>query len=356
ATAIEESSLETVVAAVTRIAGTLARLKAECNVGHRDIKPGNLYGAESDWLIGDFGLIDTPDVEGLTRSDQRLGPAHYTAYEVILDPVGASPFPADVYSLGKTLWVLSTGFGFPPEGHQPADTRGFSIADNRAHPKAAALDRLVDTMTRLNAQDRPTIDAVLADLTAWQQLANDRPPVDLGDARLRLRQRLESQLTAEDLRERQIDAGTAAVRRFQEIVAPLNAALADLHPRAEVDRSDDAFTRNVMRVRDHAGMREVVFHWQRCSRVSSGNTHSRYVLRMGRGIDVTADGTLHAHAFVDVGDPETSMQHYYWAAPGPPSGPVGSIAADRILEQLTAEIAANLRAAVDVFVENAPAT
>jgi len=59
---------------------------------------------------------------------------------MIVNPVSADPHAADVYSLGKTLWVLATGQAFPPEGHQPAKTRGFQIDDYRAHPRADVLD------------------------------------------------------------------------------------------------------------------------------------------------------------------------------------------------------------------------
>jgi hypothetical protein len=77
---------------------------------------------------------------------------------------------------------------------------------------------------------------------------------------------------------------------------------------------------------------------------------------MGRGVDVTADGTLRLHAFVDVGDPETIGAAFYWAVPGPVSAPVGSIAVDRELEMLTAEIGRKLREAVEVFVAHLPST
>lgn len=107
-------------------------------------------------------LINTTKVER---------PAHYTAYEMILNPATADPHPADVYSLGKTLWVLATGQAFPPEGHQPAGTRGFGIDDFRPHPHAASLDQQVDLMTRLHSDERPTKDQVARDLGAWQELS-----------------------------------------------------------------------------------------------------------------------------------------------------------------------------------------
>ena len=136
--ALEGKSIVDVVGAVAAIADTLARLEAELNIAHRDIKPGNLYEFDGKWLIGDFGLIKVPDAESLTAEGRQVGPAHYTAYEMILNPVTADPHPADVYSLGKTLWVLATGQRFPPEGHQPVGTRGFEIGDFRPHARAAA--------------------------------------------------------------------------------------------------------------------------------------------------------------------------------------------------------------------------
>src|SRR6266536_724138 len=73
ANALAEAPLKTIVAALAEIAETLARL-AERGVGHRDIKPGNLYEFNGRWLIGDFGLVAAPDLEELTRSGKALGP------------------------------------------------------------------------------------------------------------------------------------------------------------------------------------------------------------------------------------------------------------------------------------------
>jgi len=76
---LEEASLEEVVATLREIAATLGRLRQTHGVAHRDIKPGNLYFSEGQWLVGDFGLISIPNAKDLTRNDRRLGPAHYTA-------------------------------------------------------------------------------------------------------------------------------------------------------------------------------------------------------------------------------------------------------------------------------------
>jgi len=59
ADALRDQPLETVVEAMATIAETLTRLHAN-GVGHRDIKPGNLYRLDGDWLVGDFGLVAVP--------------------------------------------------------------------------------------------------------------------------------------------------------------------------------------------------------------------------------------------------------------------------------------------------------
>jgi len=52
--------LEDVVGAISTVAAALAALEEEHNIGHRDIKPGNLYELDGEWFVGDFGLITDP--------------------------------------------------------------------------------------------------------------------------------------------------------------------------------------------------------------------------------------------------------------------------------------------------------
>ncbi len=114
----------------------LAALQGQFDIGHRDIKAGNLYELGGDFLVGDFGLISVPGSETLACEGRQVGPANFTAYEMIANPSTADPHAADVYSLGKTLWVLAAGQNWPPLGHQPTDSGGFSIADFRPHRNA----------------------------------------------------------------------------------------------------------------------------------------------------------------------------------------------------------------------------
>lgn len=346
--ALDGAPLETVVEAVARIAETLADLQDQRGLGHRDIKPGNLYELDGDWLVGDFGLVDAPDLEELTRSNRPLGPAHYTAYEVIADPANADAGPADVYSLGKTLWVLATGQNYPPEGHQAAGLEGFGIAAARPHSDAGALDRLIDSMTQLPAAARPAMRQVARDLRAWLHLAHEPPIIDVSAARARIRKQLAEEFSEQDARDLRREYGMSAVRKVRELTRPLNEALRQIHPRADIDAMDDKFTNNVLRTLSEMGAREIDFRWARCSRIWSGPDYRRYTLRVGRGIEVTDDGTLIFRAFVDVGYPTLGGTDFIWQS-NERRAPAGTIEAERMLEDGVAELAPQVQAALKAF-------
>jgi serine/threonine protein kinase len=343
--------LPDVVKAVAAIAETLARLQAEFDIAHRDIKPGNLYELDGSWLIGDFGLIALPDAETLTRDGRQVGPAHYTAYEMILRSTTAQPHPADVYSLGKTLWVLATGQAWPPEGHQPAGTRGFEIGDFRPHPQSGALDQEVDLMTRLHPEERPSKAQVAHDLAAWQSLAATPPVLDVSAARSRLREKLQSEIAEQDIVEQNKDLAHAAVRRLQELTAPLNAALKDLYPRTQVDSMTDEMTENT--VRSHYPGRQVLFRSQRCTFVAPFEQSSSTVLRLSRSLELLDNGLLVLNLLVLV-SPKATMGNYFAWQSGDRSAAVGSIEATRMLEDALGELAEALKRGIDVFVERLP--
>jgi hypothetical protein len=351
AVALAEAPIETVVVGLAEIAATLARL-AERGVGHRDIKPGNLYELDGRWLIGDFGLVAAPDLAGLTRSGKALGPAHYTAYEMILDPVNADARPADVYSFAKTLFVLTTGLSFPPEGHQSASTRGFSIADLRPHPHAAVLDRLVDRATRLQPDQRPTMSEIATDLTAWGELGKTAT-IDVSVLAAQLRAKMEREIAAEDLLEQRRELALAAVRRLQELCRPLNEALRSAHPRPELDILGDSYARNVLHTVREFGAPDIVFAHDRVSKIGSGEEQLRLELSFGRSLELTVDGTLIFRAFVLVGHQHFGGSTYSWESAAL-QAPVGSVESERMLEEAVVVLADKVQEGLAVFVAELP--
>lgn len=352
--ALQGQPLRKVVAAISAIADTLWRLQRDFGIAHRDIKPGNLYELGGGWHIGDFGLVALPDTDGLTEEGRPLGPAHYTAYEMIRDPASADPHAADVYSLGKTLWVLATDQRFPPEGHQPVGIRRFEIGDFRPHAFAVALDQEIDLMTRIHPEERPSKQQVARDLTAWQDLASGPVALDVSAARARLRQKLDPHIAEQETLEQRKDLAHAAVRQLQKLTAPLNGALKDLYGRTKIDSASDELTQNTVRSQSHWG-EQVEFRWQRCTLVAPMDRTVSTTLRMSRCLELIEDGTLRLHMLVLVGPEGVFGTDFSWR-PNTRSAPVGSIEAEKMLEDGVKDLARALEDAIDVLVENLPDT
>lgn len=353
ADALQECPLADVVHAVATIADTLWRLQRDHNIAHRDIKPGNLYELDGAWLIGDFGLVALPDTDGLTAEGRPLGPAHYMAYEMIRDPSIADPHAADVYSLGKTMWVLATDQRFPPEGHQPANTRGFGIGDFRPHARAAALDQEIDLMTRLHADERPTKEQVARDLAAWEQLASEPVVLDVSVARARLHEKIGPQIAEQDTQAQRKELALAAVRKLQEQTKPLNEALKILSARAEVDSATDKMTTNLLKSHGGFGTGQSVFRWHRCTIVRPLDGPVTMTLRMARSLELMEDGTLNLHLMVDVGPDGVMSTMFNWHRPMA-SAMVGTVEAEQMLDNGLRDLVEQLQQGIDVFVDQLP--
>ena len=350
--AVADQPLEVVVTAVGEIAATLARL-AEKNVGHRDIKPGNLYRLGGRWLVGDFGLVAAPDLDELTREGKAVGPAHFTAYEMIRDPVNADPLPADVLSLAKTLWALATGQEWPPLGHQPATTRGYLLSDLRPHAHADALDRLIDRATRAQPDERPTMAEIAADLKAWHELGQSPDELDVAELGARLRAKMERELAVDDLLDQRKELATGHARRLQELLRPLNKALTSVHPRAEVGQQPDRYGQNMLRTYRESGAPDIVFNFGRVSRILAGRPPVPYMLVFGAGVELTADGDLIFRAYVDVGPEGVMGSDFSWQRDAA-SARIGSVEAERMLEEGVADLREKMREGLDVFVAQVP--
>jgi serine/threonine protein kinase len=352
--ALDGRPLPDVVTAIAQIAETLARLQQEHGIAHRDIKPGNLYERDGSWLIGDFGLVSIPGADALTAEGRQVGPAHYTAYEMILDASSANPHPADVYSLGKTLWVLATGQSWPPEGHQPLDIRGFSIGDFFPHPRATALDQEVDLMTRLRPEERPSKAQVARDLAEWNNLATAPVVLVVSEARARLNAKLQNKIAEQDTQEQQKELAYAAIRRLQELTALLNDGLRELYPRATIDSQSDEMTRKSVKTHEHRHRgTALLLRWQRCTLLAPFERPMSCVLRMSRCVELFGDGTLRLILMVNV-RPEGVMGTYYNSDIEIRDAPVGSIEAERMLEDGIRELTEALKSAIEAFIQHQP--
>ena len=228
--------LEDVVRAVAAYAKTLSDLHEIAHY-HRDVKPANLYRLDGQWLVGDFGIVDVPDAEAITKAGKKFGPANFLPYELITNPDKAKGGPVDVYELAKTLWVLAAdewlrprGGLYAPLGPQPADGGRFTLDRILAgHPLASHLDELVEQCTRTDYDLRPDMAQTHADLQAWIEMAERRERGEdddaLVEATAELRAAFADQLTAGELRQRQTEIGRERVTSLANGVERLAAEL-----------------------------------------------------------------------------------------------------------------------------------
>jgi serine/threonine protein kinase len=176
----------TVVAAIADIATTLAAL-AEEGVGHRDIKPDNLFERDSHWLVGDFGLVTYPEKDPRTEHGRRLGPIDYMAPEMRQDADRAEPGPADVWALAKTLWVLLTGEQIPLPGTHIASEVAQSLQERITFTFAPELDRMLEKATLIIPEKRISMAEMARELRACTAPPPEaRQSEDLSELRARM--------------------------------------------------------------------------------------------------------------------------------------------------------------------------
>jgi hypothetical protein len=196
---------------------------------------------------------------------------------------------------------------------------------------------------------------VASDLTAWLNLATEPVAFDVSDARARLRARIEPRIAEQDAIEQYKEFAYAAVRRLQELTKPLNDGLKNLYSRAQIDLATDEMTRNLLQTRLYMGdPREIVFRWQRCTLVVPFDLPGSTALRMSRSLEVFEDGQVSLRLWVHVGPERVMGGHYFDWQNAYESGLIGSVEAEKLLEDATRELSSALKQGVDAFVDHLP--
>ena len=192
---------------------------------------------------------------------------------------------------------------------------------------------------------------VADDLQAWTGLTSKPVAIDVGDLRSQLLDRMADELAAEALLEQRRELALAAVRRMNELFVPLNDALRNVHPRPKIDIQPDKFTQNVLSTRGGFGSAEIAFKFQRLSQITSGPEHWLFGLRLGRSLELTAEGELIFRSFVNVGPLQAMGSNFSWQSSAY-TAPVGSVQADAMLREAIEETAVKLTEGLASFVEN----
>ena len=219
--------IDSVVGAIAGVAETLARLSRR-GIAHRDIKPENLYAYNDRWVVGDFGLADFPEKEDISEEGRALGPRFYIAPEMVRDPLQASGFPADVWSLAKTMWVLATGQNFPPPYPQAAGDPKDSLAVLTSHHRAFQLDNVIERATLKEPDKRLTMSQFASELRTWltSGISAEVSP-EVSDTIRRIRERAPMLFETQDRLTRCRKQAQAITAQLLQDLNPLSDRLAE---------------------------------------------------------------------------------------------------------------------------------
>jgi serine/threonine protein kinase len=148
------------------LAATLSVIHAEGSA-HRDIKPENIVVVDNTPYLSDFGLVQFDGKDPNTSESEILGPLFFVAPEMMGCANEIDARPADNYSFAKTFWVAATGQQFPLPGEQRLGIPALSLSAYVEDQRAYLLDKLIDTCTRHDPQERPSADQICEELNAW---------------------------------------------------------------------------------------------------------------------------------------------------------------------------------------------
>jgi serine/threonine protein kinase len=167
-----ESSIDEKIKCVIDISIVLKELHSN-DIVHRDIKPSNIYLYENSYALSDFGLVDYPEKDDLTRIGEPIGAKATIAPEMKIDAINADGKKADVYSLAKTLWMLFVGKDYAFEGTYNPESELMGLRKFYKSMHLVELEQLLIDSTLDNPYLRPSIEEFSQRLIEWSNIYND---------------------------------------------------------------------------------------------------------------------------------------------------------------------------------------
>ncbi len=169
--ALKGRSLSEIVEQFATLAGTLATLHAR-KISHRDVKPANLLSFQGQAVLSDFGIARFPGYGEVTQARNVVGPGPTMAPELRRGNPPKDVYPADVFSLAKSLWMILAGQSEGFEGEYSLSQR--RVLD-RAWPEEhlRPLHQILGHATSHEPANRPSASALARELTEWVDVISD---------------------------------------------------------------------------------------------------------------------------------------------------------------------------------------
>ena len=147
-------------------------------MAHRDIKPDNILNLDGNLALADFGLISVPlksRDRRITQVKSKLGNFATIAPELrFVKDINADFRPADVYSLGVTLWMFLTRDKNGFDGQYSISAKSkleLALKDERLELRG--LHDLLEEATENDPKLRPNIEEFEEKLVKWIEETKD---------------------------------------------------------------------------------------------------------------------------------------------------------------------------------------
>lgn len=148
------------------------------DIAHRDIKPDNILSLNEKLVLADFGLITTPlgsEDKRITKVGTKLGNFATIAPELrYVEDIDADFRPADIYSLGVTLWMLLSRDENGFDGQYASSAKNkMDIALKNERLELRSLHELLEKATENDFNLRPSIEEFEDKLIEWIEATKD---------------------------------------------------------------------------------------------------------------------------------------------------------------------------------------
>lgn len=165
----KDSTIREIVQCIIDLANIMDVLHKK-KIVHRDIKPSNIYFYNDSYCFGDFGLVDYPEKDDLTKLHESVGPKATIAPEMKNNAKYSDGKKADVYSLAKTLWMLLTGNRYGFEGTYDESSKLMGLSNYYKDMHLVELEEVLYYATREEPELRPSMQEFAERLNEWMDI------------------------------------------------------------------------------------------------------------------------------------------------------------------------------------------